>query len=154
MSLISSIVLGASTLISSLSQTATNGASVLGTLSAPVLSDFLTDAPLVAGFPWGLDTVVNTNPYSQSPVTGKIRSYDFTIARGFIAPDGVNKSSLLINGGFPGPTIRANWGDTIQVTVHNQITGPEEGTALHWHGILQKVNSIVSALAHLANSLQ
>jgi FtsP/CotA-like multicopper oxidase with cupredoxin domain len=24
------------------------------------------------------------------------------------------------------------------VTVHNAITGPEEGTALHWHGILQK----------------
>ncbi len=24
------------------------------------------------------------------------------------------------------------------VTVHNNITGPEEGTALHWHGLLQK----------------
>jgi len=29
-------------------------------------------------------------------------------------------------------------GDTIQVTVHNQIDGPPEGTALHWHGLLQK----------------
>jgi FtsP/CotA-like multicopper oxidase with cupredoxin domain len=45
---------------------------------------------------------------------------------------------LLINGQFPGPPIEANWGDTIQVTVHNQITGPEEGTSLHWHGLLQK----------------
>lgn len=44
----------------------------------------------------------------------------------------------MINGQFPGPTIEANWGDTIQVTVHNQIAGPEEGTSLHWHGILQK----------------
>jgi FtsP/CotA-like multicopper oxidase with cupredoxin domain len=26
----------------------------------------------------------------------------------------------------------------IQVTVHNQITGPAEGTTLHWHGMLQK----------------
>ncbi|KAI4154517.1 MAG: hypothetical protein LQ340_001632 [Diploschistes diacapsis] len=34
--------------------------------------------------------------------------------------------------------IEANWGDTIQVTVNNQITGPEEGTSLHWHGFLQK----------------
>jgi hypothetical protein len=34
-------------------------------------------------------------------------------------------------------------GDTIQVTVHNQITGPEEGTALHWHGILQKTSQYV-----------
>lgn len=31
-------------------------------------------------------------------------------------------------------------GDTIQVTVHNAITAPEEGTALHWHGILQKTS--------------
>lgn len=45
---------------------------------------------------------------------------------------------LLINGGFPGPVIEANWGDTIQVTVHNNITGPEEGTTLHWHGFLQQ----------------
>lgn len=44
----------------------------------------------------------------------------------------------MINGQFPGPAIEANWGDTIQVTVHNQITGPEEGTSLHWHGLLQK----------------
>lgn len=26
----------------------------------------------------------------------------------------------------------------IQVTVHNNITGPEDGTSIHWHGILQK----------------
>ena len=69
---------------------------------------------------------------------GVIRPYDFTISRGFKAPDGVNTSVILINGQFPGPTIEANWGDTIQVTVHNQISGPEEGTSLHWHGILQK----------------
>ena len=45
---------------------------------------------------------------------------------------------MLINGQFPGPTIEANWGDTIQVTVENRIIGPEEGTSLHWHGLLQK----------------
>ena len=47
------------------------------------------------------------------------------------------KDVLLINGQFPGPTIEANWGDTITVTVNNAITDPEEGTALHWHGLLQ-----------------
>ena len=69
---------------------------------------------------------------------GKGPTYNFNIARGTIAPDGVNKSALLINGAFPGPTIEANWGDTITVNVCNKITGPEEGTALHWHGMLQK----------------
>ena len=36
------------------------------------------------------------------------------------------------------PAIEANWGDTIQVTVNNAITNPEEGTTLHWHGFLQQ----------------
>lgn len=65
------------------------------------------------------------------------RFYDLTIARGTIAPDGYEKDALLINGQFPGPTIEANWGDIITVTVNNAITDPEEGTALHWHGLLQ-----------------
>lgn len=39
---------------------------------------------------------------------------------------------------FPGPTLEANWGDTFQITVRNKITGPEEPTSLHWHGILQQ----------------
>ena len=69
-------------------------------------------------------------------MTGVVRSYDFTIQRGYKSPDGVNKSVILINGQFPGPMIEANWGDTIQVTVHNNIDN--EGTSLHWHGILQK----------------
>lgn len=111
---------------------------MFGTLSAPTLPDFLTNNPLPQGFPWGDRTAVTTNPYEQSPTTGVIRKYDFTIARGFIAPDGVNKSVLLINNQFPAPQLTANWGDTFQITVHNQISGPEEGTALHWHGILQR----------------
>lgn len=32
---------------------------------------------------------------------GVTRAYDFTIKRGFIAPDGVNKSVILVNGQFP-----------------------------------------------------
>ena len=45
---------------------------------------------------------------------------------------------ILVNGAFPGPTIEANWGDTIQVNVHNNIANSPEGTAIHWHGFLQK----------------
>lgn len=33
---------------------------------------------------------------------GVTRYYDFTIARGFKAPDGFNKTMLLVNGQFPG----------------------------------------------------
>ena len=140
MSLISSILNGGATLAAGLSQAITNGGSPLGTLQAPTFPQFLTNNPLPSGFPWGTDTAKNTNPYTQSPVTGVIRSYDLTISRGVIAPDGFQKSALLVNGEFPAPTIEANWGDTFQITVHNNITGPPEGTALHWHGILQKTS--------------
>ena len=69
------------------------------------------------------------------------RYYDLTITRGTIAPDGFNKSCFLVNGAFPGPTLEANWGDFFSVTVKNRITGPDEGTSLHWHGLLQRNTS-------------
>ena len=34
--------------------------------------------------------------------TGVTRHYDFTIERGVIAPDGVNRSSILVNHQYPG----------------------------------------------------
>ncbi|KAI9676974.1 MAG: hypothetical protein M1817_006813 [Caeruleum heppii] len=68
---------------------------------------------------------------------GVIRNYDFTIKRGKKAPDGYLKDVILINDQYPGPLIEANWGDTIQVKVRNLIEGPAEGTAVHWHGLLQ-----------------
>ncbi|CAN8100550.1 unnamed protein product [Discula destructiva] len=120
-----------------LPQSKTNGNSLLGTLLAPTLPLFLISNPLPNGFPWGTLTAAGTSPYTQSPTTGIVRSYDFTISRGVISPDGYQRNVLLVNGGFPGPTIEANWGDTIQVTLRNNITGPAEGTALHWHGFLQ-----------------
>lgn len=43
---------------------------------------------------------------------------------------------MLINGEFPGPLIEANWGDYFEITVTNEI--PDEGTSIHWHGLLQK----------------
>ncbi|KAI9843981.1 MAG: hypothetical protein M1838_002387 [Thelocarpon superellum] len=136
--LVTSLVTGALSLNASLSQNATNGASVLGTDQAPVLSAFLTSNPLPDGFPWGNRSAAGTNLYTGAPKTGVIRYYDFTVHRQVIAPDGYQKDALVVNGQYPGPTIEANWGDTIQVTVHNQISGPEEGTAIHWHGLLQK----------------
>lgn len=103
-------------------------------------------------------TVEKSNPLSYTPSTGVTRYYDFTVARAILAPDGYGrkyslhnilnlhsyelseKHGIFINGQFPGPAIEANWGDTVEVTLHNNITRPEEGTSLHWHGIRQKGN--------------
>ncbi|KAK1758686.1 multicopper like protein [Echria macrotheca] len=125
------------TAVGSLGQQRTNGASLWGTLVSPFLSFFLTNNPLPHGAPWGQLTEWNTNPYTHFPNTGVIREYDFTISRSVIAPDGYERPVLLVNGAFPGPLIEANWGDKIIVNVHNNITGPEDGTGIHWHGLLQ-----------------
>jgi hypothetical protein len=61
--------------------------------------------------------VNNTDLYRAVPNTGVIRPYHFVISRGNLAPDGVEKRGLFINGQFPGPLIEANWGDTIQVNI-------------------------------------
>lgn len=58
--------------------------------------------PVINGYPWGSKDAWNSDPYHNAPETGVVRSYDFTIARGTVAPDGFERSSLLINGQFPG----------------------------------------------------
>ncbi|KAF3010110.1 hypothetical protein E8E14_000256 [Neopestalotiopsis sp. 37M] len=81
--------------------------------------------------------IFSTSSSTVAATSGTIREYEFNITRGFISPDGFNKSALLINGQFPGPLIEANYGDTFKITVNNHLADPEEGTAFHWHGILQ-----------------
>lgn len=65
--------------------------------------------------------IATTNCPPNIPNTGKIRPYNFVIERGTLAPDGVGKNGLLINGQFPGPTIEANWGDTFQVRLLTSV---------------------------------
>jgi FtsP/CotA-like multicopper oxidase with cupredoxin domain len=105
--------------------------STYGTLGATHLDAFVPDHHSRSEFPWGSLTAENSNPESDAPFTGVTREYKFTVERAVISPDGVQKEALLINGQFPGPLIEANWGDTISVTVHNNITQPDEGTSLH-----------------------
>ncbi|KAK4570010.1 hypothetical protein LTR86_002980 [Recurvomyces mirabilis] len=118
-----------------LPQWQTNGNSPLGTFDAPRLPPWLS-GPFEGGqSPWGGRDPYNTNPYDSPPETGVTRKYQFNIAEGTIAPDGVERTALLVNGAFPGPTIEANWGDWIEVEVTNNL--PVEGTTIHWHGLLQ-----------------
>jgi len=88
--------------------------------------------------PWSGKTSGISNPYTERPYTAATRQYEFNISRGVIAPDGYEKSVILVNGQFPGPLIEANWGDYIEVNVHNCIFDePQEGTTIHWHGFPQ-----------------
>ena len=62
------------------------------------------------------------------------REYNWTISEEERNPDGVAKSTLLINGLSPGPLIECNEGDTIVVHVYNMAS---DATSIHWHGIFQ-----------------
>lgn len=67
------------------------------------------------------------------PLTGELREYqlvaqevDWEIAPGVIA------KAIAYNGQVPGPTIRVTEGDTLRVTLVNEL---EQGTSIHWHGL-------------------
>lgn len=47
---------------------------------------------------------------------------------------------MLIDGQLPGPTLEADWGDTIEVTIVNSLQF--NGTSIHWHGFRMVGNNI------------
>lgn len=118
------------------------GNSTWGTLCNPTFPKWLDseDGKPYTSAPWGDKTTKNSDAtvVGDLPDTGDTRYYEFNITRDRISTDGVLRDVILINGQFPGPLIEANWGDMIEVTVHNQIGHPFEGTSVHWHGMLQR----------------
>lgn len=56
---------------------------------------------------------------------------------GYASPDGVSRYVQMINGSVPGPTLFADWGDTVKVHVSNALSSSTNGTSIHFHGIRQ-----------------
>lgn len=76
------------------------GGSPWGTMGAPHLPNSVGQPP------WGDHDP--HNPFGM-PDTGATREYDFTVTYQDIAPDGVTKRGVVVNGQYPGPMIEANW---------------------------------------------
>jgi hypothetical protein len=68
---------------------------------------------------WG-EWSLSTDWYKSAPNTGVIREYWFNVSQHYAAPDGVERLVMTINGSVPGPTIYADWGDTIGKSHHPQ----------------------------------
>ena len=68
---------------------------------------------------WGRGYSVATNYDAVWPNTGRVVKDNLEIQNLTLAPDGLPRTVYGINGQFPGPTIRASWGDTLQITVKN-----------------------------------
>lgn len=62
---------------------------------------------------WSDGFDISTNYYEKVPDTGVVREYWLNIENTTAAPDGFESPAQLINGSFPGPTIIADWGDTV-----------------------------------------
>lgn len=83
------------------------------------------------------DYSIDTDYYTEPVDTGVVREYWFDLTDVTVAPDGVSRTAMAINGSIPGPTIFADWGDTVRVHVTNSLTTSTNGTSIHWHGIRQ-----------------
>jgi FtsP/CotA-like multicopper oxidase with cupredoxin domain len=95
------------------------------------------------------DFSIDTDYTTEVPDTGVTREYWFELTDVTVAPDGVSRVAMAVNGSIPGPTIFADWGDTVIVHVTNSLTTSQNGTSIHFHGIRQNFtnqNDGVSAI--------
>ncbi|KAK3314568.1 Cupredoxin [Apodospora peruviana] len=83
---------------------------------------------------WG-NFSIDTNYYDVVPDTGKTVEYWLSVQQGPCSPDGYVRTCMTFNGTVPGPTIIADWGDTLVIHVTNNMA--TNGTAIHWHGLRQ-----------------
>ncbi|EFQ29014.1 multicopper oxidase [Colletotrichum graminicola] len=90
---------------------------------------------------------LSTNWYEEAPHTGVVREYWFEVTNTTLAPDGVERMVLSINGTVPGPTIVADWGDTVVVHVKNAMQN--NGTSIHFHGIRQNYTNEADGVASI-----
>jgi len=89
--------------------------------------------------PDGQTNLSTTTPYEDVTNTPKgiDRYYEYTVTAGSVDADGLTfPYGKLLNGTFPGPWIRACWGDTIHLKVN---VDPEfyQGVSVHAHGLRQ-----------------
>ncbi|EHK48441.1 uncharacterized protein TrAtP1_009819 [Trichoderma atroviride] len=83
------------------------------------------------------DFDISTDYYTEAPDTGVTREYWLELTDGTVAPDGFSRYAQALNGSIPGPTLIADWGDTVVVHVNNALSTSTNGTSLHFHGIRQ-----------------
>ena len=77
----------------------------------------------------------STNYEDFAPI-GIVRDYTLNLTDTTINADGlIMADAKVFNGQYPGTWIQACWGDTLRITVINNLK--HNGTSIHWHGIRQ-----------------
>jgi FtsP/CotA-like multicopper oxidase with cupredoxin domain len=78
---------------------------------------------------------INDDSYAVVPKTCNQVEFSMDLTECEVAPDGISRKALCVNGQFPGPLLEASWGDEVIIHVTNSMT--RNGTSVHWHGIRQ-----------------
>ncbi|KAI1387162.1 multicopper oxidase [Hypoxylon trugodes] len=100
------------------------------------------------------DFSIDTDYTTEVPDTGVTREYWLELTDVTVAPDGVSRTAMAINGTIPGPTIIADWGDTVVVHVTNSLTTSNNGTSIHFHGIRQNFTNENDGVASITQCPQ
>ncbi len=79
-------------------------------------------------------TSTSALPYI-TPAAPKTVSYTWSVGWVQVSPDGFSRPMIGINVQFPCPPLKANMGDTIKITLTNNLGN--QSTAIHFHGIFQ-----------------
>lgn len=95
------------------------------------------------------DYSTSTDYYNTVPDTGVTREYWLELTDVTVAPDGVSRSAMAINGSIPGPTLFADWGDTVTVHLTNSLTSSTNGTSIHFHGIRQNYTNQMDGVSSI-----
>lgn len=90
---------------------------------------------------------------AQRRTSGRTVTFALTAAPAQIDLGGVVVSTWAYNGSVPGPVVRANVGDQLQMTVRNALPDP---TSLHSHGVAMRndMDGVEPASANIAATAQ
>ncbi|KAL4061935.1 laccase [Scleroderma citrinum] len=74
-----------------------------------------------------------------SVTTAAVKNTGLVVSNAYVAPDGFNRSAIVVNGTTPGPIIAANKGDHLNINVTDllSIESMNKSTSIHWHGLFQ-----------------
>ncbi|AKP58425.1 copper oxidase [Mycobacteroides abscessus] len=102
-------------------------------LAATACSNGSSDSPAPSGGPIGFDRLLPIPQLAPSQVIDGVRRFTLQAAPGtteIVA--GTRTPTWGYNGSVLGPTLRADRGETVAITVDNQLP---ESTTTHWHGM-------------------
>lgn len=99
-------------------------------LSNPARRRFIQGVATLSLIPWASITHAMQAKHPDV-LTGS--HFTLTIAQTPVNFSGKNRMATCVNGSIPAPTLHWREGDTVTLTVINQL---DEETSIHWHGII------------------